>query len=179
MGEEEEFIHDAKENREDELDDDMIEADEEMGADDQQQHSMISDMIHANMEEGGQDNSELKQKIMQSLQSFKQNKAMIEQAKQADPEFYGSIMNMLQSMIEMAKQLNMNPEQDLEHQDIEEELPYAEEDVEKSENWREYYARKEKEEKAKKNWYKKRINGKKPLDHALEEIEAKMDKKKS
>ena len=177
MDEDEEFIHDAQENREDELDDDMIEADEESGRDSQQQHNMISDMIHANMEEGGQDNSELKQKIMQSLQSFKQNKPIIEQAKQADPEFYGSIMNMLQSMIEMAKQLNMNPEQDLENQNIEEELPYADqEDVEKSENWREYYARKDAEKKAKKAASKKRINGKKPLDHALDEIKAKMDK---
>ena len=183
MAEDEEFIHDAQENREDELDDDIIEADEE-NRENEKKHGMISDMIHANMQGSEENNSELKQKIMQSLQSFKQNKAMIEQAKQADPEFYGSIMNMLQSMIEMAKQLNMNPEQDLENKNIEEELPYAEENIEKAEYDKEAWEYKKRKIEEKKRWEKKKKNieaktGKKILDHTMDEIKDKKFTEKS
>lgn len=291
MDEDEEFIHDAQENRQDELDDDIIEADEEGDVSEDEQHNMISDMIHANMEDDSQENNdELKQKIMQSLQSFKQNKGMIEQAKQADPQFYSSIMNMLQSMIEMAKQLNISPEQEIEKSEklnktskfdsklslkgkqarrnfgspmsnklVEEkgvarpsqvgskerdkknklvsgtsqegrdarsgnesyrgkkgisrlaskitnnstskdnmkyakdqskkrkewnkenkpDLPKSEQEIEKFENWREYHKKKDAEKKAKDASRKKTINGKKSLDHALEEVQAQMsaDKK--
>lgn len=51
---------------------------------------------------------QLKQRIMMSLQQFKENKGAIEQARQSDPAAYESMINMLQAMIAMAKQLGVS-----------------------------------------------------------------------
>lgn len=130
MDEEEEFIHDAEENRDDELDEDNIEADEEgvmeEGSSDQ---SYLEDMIHANMEEdseeGEPDTGELKNRIAQILISFKENKTVLEQMRQTNPVMYESSIAMLDSMIEMGKMLNMNPEADAEAMMAQEAMPDA------------------------------------------------------
>lgn len=162
MGEEEEFIHDAKENRDDELDADDIEADmeaaygvedemgeeeseyEDMAEEPQDQQSAMQDMIHANMEdEGGspadqESSEELKQKIASTLLAFKENKTMLEQLKTQNPKMYQAQLAMIENMIDMAKLLNMNPEQDASKMEAMGEMPGAdempeEEMVEKSE----------------------------------------------
>ena len=101
----------------------------EMGDENQ---SALTDMIHANMgeegmEEGeeGADDEELRQDIANSLITFKENKAMLEQAKEQNPKLYEATILMLRSMIEMAKKLNMNPEADVEGQMAQEGLPEA------------------------------------------------------
>lgn len=103
--------------------DDMQDMEEESPEDmeEEGQDSPVLDMVHANMEEeqpemegmpeeGEQDSQALKQKVMQTLMSFKQNKQKIEMMKEADPEMYQSTIEMLNRMIEMAKQLGANPE---------------------------------------------------------------------
>ncbi|HLD91705.1 MAG TPA: mCpol domain-containing protein [Patescibacteria group bacterium] len=87
--------------------------------------------IPEDMQDGQEDNSsELKQDIFNALQGFKQNKAMLEDAKENNPELYQSLITMLRSMIQMAKQLNgYDPEEDMQDADgrseIEESLPHA------------------------------------------------------
>ena len=214
---------------------------------DQDNQSALTDMIHANM--GGEedaspaddeaDEEELRQDIVTSLQTFKENKAMLEQAKQENPKLYEATILMLRSMIEMAKKLSMDPEGDVNAQMAQDALPevegeeeegfeeeMSEEDVEaeeaegleevedsaeddasqedkeknpfaknemtklyadllkginivkKAESRWDYWKRKEKEKAKKKAGQGKRINGKKPVDHALDEVERKMKVKK-
>lgn len=134
MGEEEEFIHDAEENRSDEMDADNIEADMEgqdpammeEGMEDNQ--GALQDMIHANMgEEEGEQASpeELKERVASILVSFKENKTALEMMKQSNPKMYQSSIGMLESMIEMAKMLNMNPEKDAAAMEAKDGLPDA------------------------------------------------------
>lgn len=92
----------------------------------------IADMIHANM---GQDGSspaedevseeELKQDIIASLQTFKENKPMLEQAKTQNPKLYEATILMLRSMIEMAQKLGMNAVADAEGLEAQAEMPDA------------------------------------------------------
>jgi len=97
--------------------------------------SALTDMIHANMGEDGEempeeegDNEELRDDIASSLMTFKENKQMLEQAKQENPKLYEATILMLRSMIEMAKKLNMDPEADVEEQMAMDEMPDAAEE---------------------------------------------------
>lgn len=71
----------------------------------------------------------LKQEIAASLMTFKKYRDVIQQAEQQAPEFYQAMIVMLRSMIEMAKKLNMSPEQDMMQQEnmnaVQQELPAA------------------------------------------------------
>jgi hypothetical protein len=106
---------------------------EEIPMEGEEGESALTDMIHANMgeeespegEEG--DTEELRQDIAASLMTFKENKPMLEQAKTENPKLYEATILMLRSMIEMAKKLNMNPEQDVMGQESMDDLPGAEE----------------------------------------------------
>jgi len=180
MGEEEEFIHDAKENRDDELDADSIEADmeESFGAEDHEgeeesefaeempeeggddRQSALQDMIHANMDEDmeGSDISpadqeageELKQKIASTLLAFKENKMMLEQLRSDNPKMYQAQLAMLENMIDMAKLLNMNPEEDAHMQESMDAMPEAdmeeqtEDDQEEQEDFEQGFKKSEK-----------------------------------
>lgn len=152
MGEEEEFVHDAMENRDDELDADDIEADmeEAYGVEDhpgeeedeyedmaeqeepQDKQSAMQEMMHASMgdEEEPQDNGELKQKIASTLLAFKENKQMLEQLQQSNPKMYEAQLAMLENMIDMAKILSMNPEQEADKMEAMGSMPGAEEQPE-------------------------------------------------
>lgn len=103
MDEEEEFVEDAMDNRSDEIDPDSIEEDME--------------------DEVVEDQKDLKQKIAQALISFKNNKASLQQMQQENPEMYEAQMSMLQSMIDMAKILNMNPEADMKDSEMQDSFP--------------------------------------------------------
>jgi len=72
------------------------------------------------MEEEGQEGSddELKSDITSALMSFKQNKDMLEETKQSNPELYTATITMLRAMIEMSKKLGFT--------DITEEAPMEE-----------------------------------------------------
>lgn len=165
----EELVHDAMENEEDEKDADNIEADEEMGdegidgqaedeelpiqpaemadekdmednpaKDDYSYNDVLSDMIHGHMEgedqqpeeeeqpdAEGQDqemHDELKEDIRTALGIFKQNKDMLEQARQTSPEMYEATVTMLRAMIEMSKMLGYGAEQDMVDQEAQDEL---------------------------------------------------------
>lgn len=101
---------------------------EEMPEEGEDRQGAIGDMIHANMEgeEQGEDPEGLKNEIMQALMIFKENKDMLEASQQQNPELYSGIMSMLSSMIEMAKQLNMNPVGDMANGEVQGELPQSE-----------------------------------------------------
>lgn len=157
MSEEEEFIHDAKENRDDELDADAIEADmeaaygvedhpgeeedeyQDMTDESQDRNSALQNMIHANLddEEGGdvspadqEASEELKQNIASTLVAFKENRQMLERLRSENPKAYQAQIAMLENMIEMAKLLNMNPEQDAEKMQAMSTMPGADEQPE-------------------------------------------------
>ena len=111
----------------------------------------LTDMIHGDMEDGdvedgGQDegsledgapsedqmsdgqpeqsglDEELRQDIAEALMAFKENKEMLEQAREQNPKLYQATITMLRSMIEMAKKLGQNPEQDVQDQSNEQQL---------------------------------------------------------
>jgi hypothetical protein len=109
-------------------DEDNQEGDDKSGA--------ISDMMHANMgdeegegqlEEDGVDpeQEELRQDVAAALAAFKQNKTFMEQAKQSDPRLYEATILMLDSMIRMAKKLNIKPEQEAEKLQATDSIPEA------------------------------------------------------
>ena len=112
---------------------------EESPEEDEEKYNKIKGMIHGDMAsddqapaegeeapvDDTQDSGELKQKIAQALAAFKENQPLIEDAKVNNPEFYQATMAMLQSMIEMAKQLNLSPEQDAAKDQAVESIPPA------------------------------------------------------
>ena len=65
---------------------------------------ILSQMMDA-AQDGGADKQALKEKVLGILQRFKQDKHIIEQAKDSNPAHYQNIMEMLNSMIEMARHL--------------------------------------------------------------------------
>lgn len=102
----------------------------------------LTDMIQGHMEgdedtaeEGMQEDEDgdLKQDIATALQAFKQNKDMLEQAQEQNPELYQATITMLRSMIDMARKLGYSPEEDMEametESDMEEQFPEAEYDA--------------------------------------------------
>lgn len=94
----------------------------------------LSSMIHGDMEAGddeslGEDqlqestlDDELKQDITSALLAFKENKDMLEQAREQNPKLYQATITMLRSMIEMAKKLGASPDKDMQAQESEQEL---------------------------------------------------------
>lgn len=68
-------------------------------------------------EEGGGDD-ELRSDITQALMSFKQNKQMLEETQQSNPELYTATITMLRAMIEMSKRLGFAP-QGMEGEEVE------------------------------------------------------------
>jgi len=126
------------------MEDDAIEDPDEpdagMDEEEDDHGSMLADMIHSHMagedeglaEDEGmggeeelaeEDNTEqLRADISESLNSFKQNRDMIEGMQSQSPELYNSVIVMLRSMIEMAKRLNMSPEQDMAEEEPMEEM---------------------------------------------------------
>lgn len=112
----------------------------------------LSDMIHGDLEdeEQGEEppgaieeevsesqlDEELRQDIASALMSFKENKDMLEQAREQNPKLYQATITMLRSMIEMAKKLGANPAQDMEDaendQQLVEQFPAAEEGKQKA-----------------------------------------------
>lgn len=95
--------------------------------------SVMTDMLHANIgdEESEDSDDEVKQDVIESLMSFKQNKQHLEELKQTNPEMYQANIMMLRAMIQMAKKLKMNPEAGMEDQDMaaqaQDEFPPADE----------------------------------------------------
>lgn len=128
--EDEEGMDPMAEGVEGEMPPEAMEAGAEMPMEGEDDQGALTDMIHANMgeegEEGAESDEELRQDIANSLITFKENKAMLEQAKTENPKLYEATILMLRSMIEMAKKLNMNPEADVEGQMAQEEFPDAE-----------------------------------------------------
>ena len=117
-------------------DDDVAQAGDEDNGEDP-----LASMIHGDMQEGeeqdpeaeGDDSDlddELRNDIATALMSFKQNKDMLEQAREQNPELYNATLTMLRSMIAMAKKLGFAPEQDMADQEngdqMEQEFPEAE-----------------------------------------------------
>jgi hypothetical protein len=109
----------------------------------------LSSMIHGDMadEEAPQEDmgeeqapqqaesqldDELRQDIASALMAFKENKDMLEQAREQNPKLYQATITMLRSMIEMAKKLGASPEQDMSDQEnqqqLNEEFPAADEE---------------------------------------------------
>lgn len=135
-------------------------SDEDVAQDDDQapgDEDPLASMIHGDMQEGGDDQSqdpdamgddqggddsslddELRQDIATALVSFKQNKDMLEQAREQNPELYNATITMLRSMIAMAKKLGFAPEQDMADQEnvsqLEDEFPGADPDAQADED---------------------------------------------
>ena len=103
------------------------------------QDDALTNMIHGDLEDGdspeempdqemdneqptSQLDEELRQDIASALMAFKENKDMLEQAREQNPKLYQATITMLRSMIEMAKKLGQNPEQDMQDQDNEQQL---------------------------------------------------------
>ena len=63
------------------------------------------EMPEQNMDaEPAEDQDAIKQRVTETLLNFKQNKDKIQALEQTDPETYHSVIEMIQRMIEMAKQ---------------------------------------------------------------------------
>jgi hypothetical protein len=99
----------------------------------------LASMIHGDMQDGGDDSEqdpdavpaqgddaslddELRQDIAEALVSFKENKHLLEQARDQNPELYNATLTMLRSMIAMAKKLGFGPEQDMADKEAEQQL---------------------------------------------------------
>lgn len=121
-------------------DDDMENPDMEMDNESYDQNDALTGMIHGDMNDEGEDeesaeegssqlDDELRQDIASALMAFKENKEMLEQAREQNPKLYDATITMLRSMIEMAKKLGQNPEQDIQDQEgqqqLNEEFPEA------------------------------------------------------
>lgn len=111
------------------------------------QEDPLASMIHGDMQAGdesqeqGQEeesesedsslDDELRSDIASALMAFKENKDMLEQAREQNPKLYHATLTMLTSMIAMAKKLGYGPEQDMQdsenNQQLQEEFPAAEE----------------------------------------------------
>lgn len=92
-----------------------------MGEEEYDQDDALSDMIYGHMEhedseqpemEDG-DHGDLKVDIADALMAFKNNKEMLEAARDQNPELYQAVIVMLRSMIDMAKKLGFAPEADV------------------------------------------------------------------
>ena len=103
----------------------------------------LTDMVYGHMEDGEEipegseeaDNEEaLKSDIASALMAFKDNKAMLEAAKNQSPELYQAVITMLSSMIDMAHRLGYSSDKDMEageaETDMREEFPEQEGDQE-------------------------------------------------
>lgn len=121
---------------------DLANPDMDLGNEQYNQNDALTDMIHGDLEndqegsapeemsaEGMGDSQgdsqldeELRQDIASALMAFKENKDMLEQAREQNPKLYQATITMLRSMIEMAKKLGQNPEQDIQDQESEQEL---------------------------------------------------------
>jgi hypothetical protein len=133
---------------EDEFEDEDMDEESEDG-----EESPILDMVHANaeepmdemgeeepmdesdmmtpdeampMEDESEGDPQLKQRVIDTLMNFKQNKDKIQAMQQTDPQTYQSVMDMINSMIEMAKELSIDPEQGVAAQEGLEEIPEEE-----------------------------------------------------
>lgn len=84
------------------------------------------DLMNPESMEDGDQQPDLKSKVMDTLMNFKNNKDKINAMQQSDPETYGSVIEMLNSMIEMAKQLNVHPEQEMQGQEDLDQVPEQE-----------------------------------------------------
>lgn len=119
-------VHDpAAQGDHDELSDDDVAAPQEDDGEDP-----LASMIHEDMQNDGDDqegmedtegdeslDDELRNDIATALMSFKENKHMLEQARDQNPELYNATLTMLRSMIAMAKKLGFAPEQDMADQE--------------------------------------------------------------
>ena len=82
------------------------------------QNDALSDMIYGHMEgednpEGSEENhDDLKSDIAEALLAFKDNKDMLEAAREQNPKLYQAVITMLRSMVDMAKKLGFAPEED-------------------------------------------------------------------
>ena len=100
------------------------------------QQDQISDMVHSHMngdeyqDPNEPDYSQIKQDIQGSLEMFKQNQQILEQAKQAAPELYEAMISMMRSMVSMAKLLG----QDVGEEQIQEIEQTPEEEVDIPDN---------------------------------------------
>lgn len=134
---------DSEDGSEETLDQDDVAAPEDAGAEDQGEDPLAS-MIHGDMQSGGDDSEqdpdaeqgddaslddELRQDIAEALVAFKENKHMLEDARESAPELYNATLTMLRSMIAMAKKLGFAPEQDMADSEaagqLEQEFPEA------------------------------------------------------
>jgi midasin len=145
---------------------DLPDTEEEASAEDDMQGDMPADqetsqdedplasMIHGDMQGDGEEeespeqdeqseedsslDDELRSDIAAALMAFKENKDMLEQAREQNPKLYQATITMLRSMIEMAKKLGYAPEQDMQdsenNQQLQEEFPAAEDDMEQEES---------------------------------------------
>jgi hypothetical protein len=106
----------------------------DQGSNPEEQGSIMSEMLHANMgdEEAEDSDDDIKQDIIESLMQFKTQRAAIEEMKSSNPELYQANIIMLRSMIQMAKKLKMNPERGLAEkgmaQDTQDAFPPAQDD---------------------------------------------------
>ena len=128
-----EVAQSAEEHQDDHLKD-MIHGDmEAAGADDSEGPYGSSDDqmgdqgdMDAPQDEGDgiddHETQELKQDIVSALMAFKQNKDMLEQAREQNPQLYDATITMLRSMILMAKKLGFTPEQEMGDQEADAEL---------------------------------------------------------
>ena len=102
-------------------------------------------VCHEDANEISQDNSgkesddeELRNDIASALISFKENKEVLESAKDQNPALYQATITMLRAMIDMARKLGYSPDQDLENKetanDMTEQFPSAESDEESEED---------------------------------------------
>jgi hypothetical protein len=127
---------DGEEMQDPSMEDDTQELGDEDVADPSQQddgEDPVASMIHGDMQDGGDDqdadmdadqadgdaalDEELKSDIANALLAFKENKHMLEDARDTNPALYEATITMLRSMISMAKKLGFTPEQDMADQE--------------------------------------------------------------
>jgi len=78
---------------------------EEVPAPEQEQEEVPGQDLEQEQSDSNPQHDEIKSKVIDTLMSFKQNKDKIQAMEQSDPETYRSVMEMLNRMIELAKEL--------------------------------------------------------------------------
>lgn len=117
-------FEDSEEDSDSDSDDQELSSEDTASGDEDPLADMIHDDMSDDQEDGemapeGDDSSddadhqELKQDIADALMAFKDNKHMLEQAREQNPDLYNATLTMLRSMISMAKKLGFAPEQDM------------------------------------------------------------------
>lgn len=111
LGRLDESHDDRMEDMDDEMPEETDPSGESVDGEGEQPEGEAPDYAEMAQDVGPEKKEELKQRIAQNLEMFKQNKDLIDQIKGSNPELYQSMIGLLQNLIEAAKGLQSKPAQ--------------------------------------------------------------------